>query len=83
MHTVRCVNIAYPEIFTATQADADLEGRLAVGATYSETDYQLYWAQLSASGKGTAQANELSASGKGAGQANDSHKHRGKRKHRK
>ena len=62
--TVRCINIAAPYKYTASADDVKLEPRLVEGATYLETDYQLYEAMLSASGKVTAQAHH-------------SHKHRG------
>jgi hypothetical protein len=69
--TVRCVNIADSYPYTATADDVLVEPRFVAGVTYDETDYQLYWAVLSAGGK--------IANGKA--QAHHAHKHRGKHGH--
>ena len=46
--TVRCVNIADPYKWTIPAEEAVLEPRLAEGATYLETDWQLFEVVLTA-----------------------------------
>jgi hypothetical protein len=71
--TVRCVNISDAYKWTISEEEAEMEPRLVEGATYLETDWQLYDVMLTASGKRTAQANDMP-------KAKKQGKHRGKGK---
>ena len=72
--TVRCVNIADPYEWTIPAEEAVLESRLVEGATYLETDWQLFEVMLSASGKAKAQAQHKHKGGKHRHHKRD-HKH--------
>ena len=75
--TVRCINIADPYEYTIPEEEAaiDVEHRLVAGATYIETDYQLFEIGLENSPE------KHDGDGHGHGRGGHSHSHRSRGKH--
>lgn len=82
--TVRCVNISDPYEWTIPAEEAALEPRLVEGATYLETDWQLFEVMLSKGGQRVRAAGTDDApSADRPHKAKKQGKHRGKGKRRR